>query len=64
VPVYQGKCLWGTNTKELLQIGYMARAIIEEGERQGIPLRWGGDFDQNETTMDESFTDAFHTELG
>lgn len=63
VPVYNGKLYWGNNTKELLQIGYVARILIEEGERQGVDLRWGGDWNENDQTGDTSFVDAYHIEI-
>lgn len=41
----------------------MAGAIIYEARRQGIILRYGGDWNRNGLTEDQSFMDLGHLEL-
>lgn len=42
---------------------YLAGFIMSEAIRQGISLRWGGDWDGDRDTRDEHFRDLGHFEI-
>lgn len=41
----------------------LARIVLEVAAELGIPLRWGGDWNRNGKTNDETFRDLPHFEL-
>lgn len=44
-------------------LGYMAGMAKIIGERYGVELRWGGDWDQDGDLTDNDFDDLFHLEI-
>ena len=54
-PDYTPK-LWGA-------LGYIAGRAIAIAKEEGICLRWGGDWDRDGDTTDQSFDDLFHLEI-
>ena len=53
-----------TNPLELwAALGYMAGLATLIAERQGIYLRWGGDWDRDGDLTDNNFDDLFHLEI-
>jgi len=53
-----------TNPLELwTALGYMAGLAKGIGERRGIKLRWGGDWDGDGDVTDNKFDDLFHLEI-
>lgn len=57
-PMIQGKLDWSRSKLKLL-----AKHILSEATRLGIPVRWGGDFNQNGVIGDDTFIDMPHFEL-
>ena len=50
---------WGTGEK----FDLIAQAILEAGERLGIAVRWGADWDQDGNPREQGETDSPHFEL-
>lgn len=44
-------------------LGYMAGLATIIGERYGVELRWGGDWDMDGDLSDNDFDDLFHLEI-
>ena len=70
-PCVNGKIIqlpnpWDSPTvvyKKMGQFYMMAGCIITIGERGGIPIRWGGDWDMDSDFLDNNFDDLYHFEL-
>lgn len=45
------------------QLAYIAGRAIEWAKHQHIDLRWGGDWDQDGSNVDNGFDDLFHFEV-
>lgn len=43
---------------------YFAGYVMATAQMMGIKIRWGGDWNQNTQTKDETFKDLVHFELG
>jgi peptidoglycan L-alanyl-D-glutamate endopeptidase CwlK len=54
-PNYEPK-LWGA-------LGYIAGRALGIALEEGVTLRWGGDWDGDGDTTDQSFDDLFHLEI-
>jgi peptidoglycan L-alanyl-D-glutamate endopeptidase CwlK len=54
-PKYEPK-LWGS-------LGYIAGRALGIALEEGVTLRWGGDWDGDGDTTDQSFDDLFHLEI-
>ena len=44
-------------------LSYIAGLFVGIGESMGLDIRWGGDWDEDGETADNSFDDLFHFEL-
>lgn len=44
-------------------LGYIAGLAIGIADSQGVVLRWGGDWNQNGSVVDNNFDDLFHLEI-
>lgn len=42
---------------------YFAGKIMAIAKKKGVPLRWGGDWNMNRDTSDQTFNDLVHFEL-
>jgi peptidoglycan L-alanyl-D-glutamate endopeptidase CwlK len=49
--------------KDALRFGRIAGAILWVAASENVPVRWGGDWDQDGQSIDESFLDLGHVEL-
>ncbi len=49
--------------KDTKRICYFAGWVMATADRLNIPLKWGGDFNNNTKVKDESFADLGHFEL-
>jgi|SRR3990167_1636574 len=54
---------WSSKEAATQRFIYLAGHVMSEARRQGIPLRWGGDWDGNNDTRDERFRDLGHFEI-
>lgn len=45
------------------QLAYIAGRAIEYGRQRGVQVRWGGDWNQDGSNVDNAFDDLFHLEL-
>ncbi len=53
----------GTLSRNYPQCCYLAGLVMAEGERIGIKIRWGGDWDMDgEAITDQNFQDLYHFE--
>lgn len=52
----QEKQLWGA-------LGFIAGLATAIGEKHGVRLRWGGDWNMNGSLVDNKFNDLFHLEI-
>lgn len=55
---FEGKKDW----KDSLRFARIAGAILYIAQREGITLRWGGDWDQDGKSNDQTFMDLGHIE--
>ena len=53
----------GIDWNDLPRIYYFAGRVVQKASDLGIPLRWGGDWDQDTETKDNTFNDLVHFEL-
>jgi hypothetical protein len=53
----------GVLSKLGLRCAMLAGAYIEAGRRNGLELRWGCDWDQDENLLGKGFSDAPHIEI-
>jgi len=60
---YEGRQLWGNNTKELLAIGRLIGMAEQVARELGGSIRCGYDWDGDGQITDTNFVDAFHIEL-
>ncbi len=44
-------------------LSYIAGLFIAFGKAEGLPIRWGGDWDKDGETHDNKFDDLFHFEI-
>jgi peptidoglycan L-alanyl-D-glutamate endopeptidase CwlK len=51
------------NAKEISRFGLLAGLMLAAGKAEGIAITWGGDFDRDGQTLDNSFFDAMHFQL-
>lgn len=51
------------NTKLCAGLGYIAGRIIQMAAKDGITIRWGGDWDRDGDLTDQNFDDYFHLEI-
>jgi peptidoglycan L-alanyl-D-glutamate endopeptidase CwlK len=49
--------------KDGIRFGRIAGAILWVAAQEKVPVRWGGDWDQDGQTIDETFLDLGHVEL-
>lgn len=49
--------------KLVKQLAYIAGRVIEYGKSRHLDVRWGGDWDQDGDTNDQTFNDLFHFEV-
>lgn len=49
--------------KDALRFGRIAGGILLVASIEKVPLRWGGDWDQDGQSIDEGFLDIGHVEL-
>ena len=54
---------WGKKWKDRVKFYELKAIMFYEAERQGIKLRWGGDWDMDEDYWDNTFDDLVHFEL-
>ena len=54
---------WSDIESAHLRYAYLAGFVMSEAIRQGVKLRWGGDWNRNKDTRDETFLDLPHFEL-
>jgi len=55
---------WSDRAAALERFAFMAGVVTTCAEQLGVPLRWGGDWNDNEDTRDEgAFRDRPHFEL-
>lgn len=55
---------WSDAAKNIERLAYVMGIIMGVARMLGIPLRWGGDWNENDDTRDEgSFRDRDHLEL-
>ena len=55
---------WGKDDpEELARFYYFAGIVMGRAEAMGIPLRWGGDWDGDDSFKDQTFDDLVHFEL-
>lgn len=55
---------WGDKEwKERVKFYELKAIIFYEAEKQGVKLRWGGDWDEDNDYMDNMFDDLVHFEL-
>lgn len=48
------------HTKEFV---FMAGRVMQEADRLGVNIRWGGDWNRNDRTSDNKFNDYVHFEI-
>lgn len=51
------------NWEKVAPFYILAGAVLQEAKRQGIPIRWGGDWDGDFDLDDQTFNDLGHFEL-
>ena len=52
------------NEKSLREdLSYIAGLFVAFGKAEGVQIRWGGDWDRDGETADNSFDDLFHFEV-
>lgn len=44
-------------------LAYVAGRVIEHAKRNGVTIRWGGDWDGDGDLTDQNFDDLFHLEI-
>lgn len=55
---------WGEeNVKELVKFYEFAAIVRYEAAREGLKIRWGGDWDMDKDYKDNTFDDLVHFEL-
>ena len=54
---------WSDREANLERFCILAGVILVVSTQLGIPIRWGGDWNQNRDTRDENFRDRPHFEL-
>lgn len=54
---------WPIDWEDELRFGHFAGYVQAVAEKMEIDLRWGGDFDGDGSTTDQSFMDLCHFEL-
>ena len=52
-----------TEKKLISALSYIAGAAVEIGEKRGLIVRWGGDWDCDGDLTDQNFDDLFHIEV-
>jgi len=62
VPLVDGKVTWENKHIRSHYIP-MAKAVLQAADELNVPIRWGGDWDQDGTWTDEKFFDGPHFEL-
>jgi peptidoglycan L-alanyl-D-glutamate endopeptidase CwlK len=53
----------GKDWNDLARFARIAGGILIAAAIEKVPVRWGGDWDQDGATIDERFVDAGHVEL-
>lgn len=48
---------------EVSRFGVLAGLMLRAAMEEGVPIRWGGDWDRDGQTLDHTFFDAPHFEL-
>jgi len=54
---------WSDKLKAQLRFAYLAGHVMSTARRLDIKLRWGGDWNRNQDSRDESFLDLPHFEI-
>lgn len=54
---------WSSTEAARQRFCYLAGFVMSEAARQGVSLRWGGDWDGDRDTRDEHFRDLGHFEI-
>lgn len=54
---------WAETPANMERFAYLAGVVMTTAARLGVKLRWGGDWDQDGDTRDETFRDRPHFEL-
>ena len=54
---------WTNSEAARQRFCYLAGWVMSEAKRQGVQLRWGGDWDGDRDTRDEKFRDLGHFEI-
>jgi len=54
---------WSNKLLTQLRFAFLAGYVMNTASRLGIKVRWGGDWNRNQDTRDETFLDMPHFEL-
>ena len=56
---------WGNDSwKDMVKFYEMAAIVLYEAAKQGVSVRWGGDWDGDGDYKDNKFDDLVHFEIG
>ena len=54
---------WGKEWKDRVKFYELAALVFYEAHKQGIKIRWGGDWDSDRDYWDNTFDDLVHFEI-
>jgi peptidoglycan LD-endopeptidase CwlK len=54
---------WPVDWTKIKNFYVLAGAMFQEAKRQGVSIRWGGDFNRDRNFYNDSFLDLAHFEL-